>query len=167
MKSKKCSDTVSERQEIGMIRLVLVALALVAYFIITLPLYLVLLLIGIKRPDIRAKIGQKSVKWGFKAVLAAAGVKVRVRGIENIPKELKDELKIMCVLFTEDIGGTLELVFNEDGELEFRASCDEGDLLYDDIGSGLKMRKLQRENQELLSALELYYQVMTGEFDED
>lgn len=70
-----------------MIRLVLVALALVAYFIITLPLYLVLLLIGIKRPDIRAKIGQKSVKWGFKAILAVAGVKVRVRGIENIPKE--------------------------------------------------------------------------------
>ena len=87
MKSRKCSDTVSERQEIGMNRLALVALALVAYFIITLPLYLVLLLIGIKRPDIWAKIGQKFVKWGFKAILAAAGVKVRVRGIENIPKE--------------------------------------------------------------------------------
>ena len=86
---------------------------------------------------------------------------------EGLPQTVKDELKIMCVLFTEDIGGTLELVFNEDGELEFRASCDEGDLLYDDIGSGLKMRKLQRENQELLSALELYYQVLTGEFDED
>ena len=89
------------------------------------------------------------------------------QNFENIPKEIKDELKIMCVLFTEDIGGVLELVFNEDGELEFRASCDEGDLLYDDIGSGLKMRKLQRENQELLSAMELYYQVMTGAFDED
>ena len=81
------------------------------------------------------------------------------RNFENIPKEIKDELKIMCVLFTEDIGGVLEL--------EFRASCDDGDLLYDDIGSGLKMRKLQRENQELLSAMELYYQVMTGAFDED
>ena len=85
----------------------------------------------------------------------------------SLPQTIKDELKIMCVLFTEDIGGTLELVFNEEGELEFRASCDEGDLLYDDIGSGLKMRKLQRENQELLSALELYYQVMIGAFDED
>ena len=85
----------------------------------------------------------------------------------SLPKSIRDELKIMCVLFTEDIGGVLELVFNEDGELEFRASCDEGDLLYDDIGSGLKMRKLQRENQELLSALELYYQVMTGAFDEE
>ncbi len=89
------------------------------------------------------------------------------QNFENLPEEIKKELKIMCVLFTEDIGGVLELVFTEDGELEFRASCDEGDLLYDDIGSGLKMRKLQRENAELLEALELYYKVMTGEFDDE
>ena len=69
-----------------MIRLILVALALLLYFIVTLPLYLVLLLIGTKRPDIRAKVGQKSVKWGFKVILAAAGVQVRVKGLENIPK---------------------------------------------------------------------------------
>ena len=83
---------------------------------------------------------------------------------------LEDEIE---AFITKHIGHLFEsnevarAVFNEEGELEFRASCDEGDLLYDDIGSGLKMRKLQRENQELLSALELYYRVMTGEFDED
>ena len=77
----------AERHDDFMIRLILVALALLLYFIVTLPLYLVLLLIGTKRPDIRAKVGQKSVKWGFKAILAAAGVKVKVRGLENIPSE--------------------------------------------------------------------------------
>lgn len=55
-----------------------------------------------------------------------------------MPQQIKDELKIMCVLFTEDIGGIFELVFDEDGTLEFRTSCDEGDLLYDEIGCGLK-----------------------------
>lgn len=90
------------------------------------------------------------------------------RNFKNLPDSIKDELKIMCVLFTEDIGGVLELVFDEDGKLEFRTSCDEGDLLYDDIGCGLKIRQLQRTKEDLLSALELYYKVMTGQLgDED
>lgn len=89
------------------------------------------------------------------------------RNFKNLPDSIKDELKIMCVLFTEDIGGVLELVFDEDGKLEFRATCDEGDLLYDDIGCGLKIRQLQRTKEDLLSALELYYKVMTGQLDSD
>lgn len=89
------------------------------------------------------------------------------QNFKNLPDSIKDELKIMCVLFTEDVGGVLELVFDEEGKLEFRASCDEGDLLYDDIGCGLKIRELQRTKEDLLSALELYYKVMTGQFDED
>lgn len=89
------------------------------------------------------------------------------RNFKNLPDSIKDELKIMCVLFTEDIGGVLELVFDEEGKLEFRTSCDEGDLLYDEIGCGLKIRQLQRTKEELLSALELYYKVMTGRLDEE
>lgn len=89
------------------------------------------------------------------------------QNFKNLPGSIKDELKIMCVLFTEDIGGVLELVFDEDGKLEFRASCDEGDLLYDDIGCGLKIRELQRTKEDLLSALELYYKVMTGQLDDE
>ena len=45
---------------------------------------------------------------------------------EGIPQSVKDELKIMCVLFTEDVGGILELVYNEEGELEFRTSLTKG-----------------------------------------
>ena len=89
------------------------------------------------------------------------------QNFKNIPDSIKDELKIMCVLFTEDVGGVLELVFDEEGKLEFRASCDEGDLLYDDIGCGLKIRELQRTKEDLVSGLELYYKGMTGKLDED
>ena len=70
---------------------------------------------------------------------------------------MKDELKIMCVLFTEDIGGIFQLVFDEEGNLEFRTFCDEGDLLYDDIGCALKIKELQRKKQDLLEGLQLYY----------
>ena len=78
---------------------------------------------------------------------------------QGLPDQVKDELKIMCVLFTEDIGGIFQLVFDEDGLLEFRTSCDEGDLLYDDIGCGLKVKELRQTRQELLEALQLYYRV--------
>ena len=78
---------------------------------------------------------------------------------EGLPESIKDELKIMCVLYTEDVGGTLQLVYDEDGSLEFRTEAEEGDLLYDEIGSVLKIKQLQNTKQELLEALELYFRV--------
>ena len=86
----------------------------------------------------------------------------------RIPQSIQDELKIMCVLYTEDIGGALTLKFSEDGELVFETSADEGDLLYDEIGSVLKIKQLQNTKQELLEALEMYYRVFfLGEAWED
>ena len=78
---------------------------------------------------------------------------------DGLPQKVKDELKIMCVLFTEDVGGILTLVFEEDGTLYFQTEAEEGDLLYDEIGSVLKVKKLQEEKKELLESLELYFRV--------
>ena len=79
---------------------------------------------------------------------------------QKIPQGIQDELKLMCVLYTEDVGGTLTLKFDEDGDLVFETAADEGDLLYDEIGSVLKMKQLQNTKQELLESLEMYYKVM-------
>ena len=49
--------------------------------------------------------------------------------------------------------------FDEDGELIFETAADEGDLLYDEIGSVLKVKQLQNTKQELLESLEMYYKV--------
>ena len=78
---------------------------------------------------------------------------------KTLPQQIQDELKIMCVLFTEDIGGVLTLVFDEEGNLLLEVSANEGDLLYDDIGSELKIRQIRKEKAELLQSLELYYKV--------
>ena len=78
---------------------------------------------------------------------------------EDLPESIKDDLKIMCVLYTEDIGGVLTLLFDSEGRLQFQTGADEGDLLYDDIGSVLKVKQFQRTRQELLESLELYYKV--------
>lgn len=79
---------------------------------------------------------------------------------DKLPEGVKDELKIMCVLFTEDVGGILTLNFDEDGTLYFNTEAEEGDLLYDEIGSGLKIKQMQYEKRDLLEALEMYYKVM-------
>ena len=47
---------------------------------------------------------------------------------QKLPQGIQDELKLMCVLYTEDVGGTLTLKFDEDGELIFETAADEGDL---------------------------------------
>jgi hypothetical protein len=78
---------------------------------------------------------------------------------QQLPEQIKQELKIMCVLFTEDVGGILSLEFEEDGTLIMRVDSEETDYLFDEIGSVLKIKQLQREKAELLEALELYYKV--------
>lgn len=75
----------------------------------------------------------------------------------QLPESIKEELQIMCVLYTADIGGILTLEFDEEGNLNFITSADEGDLLYDDIGSVLKIKQIQEKKKELLESLELYY----------
>lgn len=77
----------------------------------------------------------------------------------GLPEAIRDELKVMCVLYTEDIGGILTLEYEEDGTLIFQVSFDEGDLLFDEIGSVLKIKELQKNKKELLESLELYYKV--------
>ena len=76
-----------------------------------------------------------------------------------LPEQIRQELKIMCVLFTEDVGGTLSMEYEEDGTLVFQVDSEESDYLYDEIGSVLKIKQLQREKAEMLEALELYYKV--------
>ena len=39
---------------------------------------------------------------------------------QKLPQGIQDELKLMCVLYTEDVGGTLTLKFDEDGDLSLR-----------------------------------------------
>ena len=85
-----------------------------------------------------------------------------------LPEDVKKELQIMCVLFTEDIGGVITLEFEPDGSLEFKVQADEHDYLFDEIGSGLKIRQYQREKREILEGLEIYYRVVfLGEKIED
>lgn len=81
---------------------------------------------------------------------------------ERLPEAIKAELKIMCVLFTEDIGGIIILQFGEDGDLQIQVEAADEDFLFDEIGSGLKVKEMQQTKYELFRSLELYHKVLTG-----
>ncbi len=78
---------------------------------------------------------------------------------EKLPEQIRNELQIMCVLYTEEISGILELFYDEEGHLQFRTEAEENDFFYDEIGSALKIKQLQNTKRELLESLELYYKV--------
>lgn len=77
----------------------------------------------------------------------------------GIPDSIKDELHVICVLFTEEVGGIFTIVFEEDGSIALETNAEDDDLLYDEISSGLMAGEVRRNRQELLEALQLYYRV--------
>ena len=79
---------------------------------------------------------------------------------DSLPEEIKEELRVMCVLYTADVGGILMLTFSEDGNLELKVDHAEDDFSFDEIGSVLKIKQLRNEKQELLEALQMYYRVV-------
>ena len=78
---------------------------------------------------------------------------------ESLPEAVKQELQIMCVLYTADVGGVLLLVFDENGNLELKVEHNEGDFSFDEIGSVLKSKELQNTKEELFKSLEMFYKV--------
>lgn len=78
---------------------------------------------------------------------------------ESLPETIRQELQIMCVLYTEDVGGIFMVVYDENGNLELRVDHEEDDFAFDEIGSVLKIKELQQKKAELFESLELFYKV--------
>ena len=76
---------------------------------------------------------------------------------DSLPESIKQELHIMCVLYTEDIGGILTLEFDDNGSLQFKTEALDSDAMYDDIGSVLKDQTAADRKKRLLQSLEMYY----------
>ena len=88
---------------------------------------------------------------------------------DALPGEIKQELQIMCVLYTEDVGGILLLTFDEEGNLELKVDHEENDFAFDEIGSVLKIKELQQTKAELFESLELFFKIfyLGEEFKEE
>ena len=77
----------------------------------------------------------------------------------GIPESIREELHILCVLFTEEVGGVFTISFEEDGNVLLETNADDDDIYYDEISSGLMVSEVRRRRQELFESLSLYYRV--------
>lgn len=70
-----------------MIRFILTAIFLLLFFIVSIPLYLIELLVGLINKDAMRKSSLAIVSWAFRVVAFLSGVKLVVKGEENVPKD--------------------------------------------------------------------------------
>ena len=82
-----------------------------------------------------------------------------------IPESIKEELHVICVLFTEEVGGIFTIAFEEDGNVVMETTADDDDIYYDEISSGLLISEIRRNRQELFESLSLYYRVFIKKED--
>ncbi len=87
------------------------------------------------------------------------------KDFDKIPASIKDELHVICVLFTQEVGGIFTIVFEEDGSISLETNADEDDITYDEISSGLLINEIRRKRQELFESLQLYYRVFIKKED--
>ena len=79
---------------------------------------------------------------------------------EKLPEDIKKELKIICVSFTEEIGGIISLEFDKEGSLNIKLIIADEDIYFDEIESGMRISQIQRQKEELFKSLELYYKLL-------
>ncbi len=70
-----------------MLRLILIILYLIFYLIFSLPALLVEFLIGKFNPELKDRSSKAIVGWGFRCISFLAGVRLIVKGRENIPTD--------------------------------------------------------------------------------
>lgn len=71
-----------------MIRLIVTVLFVVIFLIVSLPIQLVLWLIGKKHEQVKMKASLAIVNWAFRVVAFLSGVKTIYLGEENVPKDI-------------------------------------------------------------------------------
>lgn len=78
---------------------------------------------------------------------------------EKLPDDIKKELKMICVSFTQEIGGIISLEFDKEGSINIKVIIADEDIYFDEIESGMRISRIQRQKEELFKSFELYYKL--------
>ena len=78
---------------------------------------------------------------------------------DKLPESIQEELHIICVLFTEEVGGIFLIAFDDEGTPIIQTDSDPDDFYYDDVSAGLLVKEVQKNKRDLFEALGLYYRV--------
>ena len=75
----------------------------------------------------------------------------------SMPDQIKNEVKIICVLSAEKLLCDFLMEFTPAGDIVFKIIKPENSIDFDDIGADLEIRRIQREKKEFLKSLKLWY----------
>lgn len=78
---------------------------------------------------------------------------------KSLPTDIRNELRYICIPLAEKLHCIFTIGFYNDGSIYIEASAEEVDYDFDEIGSQLEIKKLQKEKAELLKALQLWYKL--------
>ncbi len=70
-----------------MIRFIIAAIFVVLFLILTIPIVILLSILGLVAPNLRDRAGRRLLGWAFGVLLKISGVKVNAIGLEKIPKD--------------------------------------------------------------------------------
>ncbi|MDO4301362.1 MAG: DUF6145 family protein [Clostridia bacterium] len=76
----------------------------------------------------------------------------------RLPEQIKRELRVITVCMAERIKGIAILGFyNDSADVYIEVMNQPDDYLYDEIGAKLEVGYVERDNEELLKSLSLWY----------
>lgn len=78
---------------------------------------------------------------------------------DKIPDSIKEELRTVCILFTQEAGGVFMLVFDEEGALDCESFAEADDITYDNVSAGLLTGRVRMRRQDMFHMLELFYRI--------
>lgn len=78
---------------------------------------------------------------------------------KKIPKEVIEEMRILCVRLSAKLHCICTTGFYSDGKVYIQCIADENDYQYDEIGAKLEIDKAIKDNKDLINSLELWYKV--------
>ena len=77
-----------------------------------------------------------------------------------LPENVRKELNILCVIFTEQQGGIFSMGFDADGRLLLSVDHEPDDPRFDEESCDEAIRDFSEENAELMQQLTLYYNLL-------
>lgn len=78
---------------------------------------------------------------------------------QSLPLDIKNEIKKIGSRTVYKVNGIFLIGFYENGDLYLELRANENDFDYDEIGAGLEIEKIKKEQKELINSLQIWYRI--------
>ncbi|MCD7905961.1 MAG: DUF6145 family protein [Clostridiales bacterium] len=77
----------------------------------------------------------------------------------GLPEEIKKQIRVKVITLAEKLHCVFLMGFYDDGDVYFETRAEENDFDFDEIGATLEVRRLERDERELIEQLGVWYKV--------